>query len=68
VVIETVFGLPGLGQLALLSVTTQDRPVIIGTVLLAAVFVIVANLMVDVSYAILDPRVRLTKRDSRFSP
>jgi peptide/nickel transport system permease protein len=59
IVTETVFGLPGLGQLAVQSVTTQDLPVIIGIVLLAALFIVLANIMVDAGYAVLDPRVRL---------
>ncbi|HEX2499417.1 MAG TPA: ABC transporter permease [Actinomycetes bacterium] len=59
IVTENVFGLPGLGQLAVQSVTTQDLPVIIGIVLLAALFIIVANIVVDALYAMLDPRVRL---------
>jgi peptide/nickel transport system permease protein len=58
IVTEQVFGLPGLGQLAWQSVTTQDLPVIIGTVLVASTFIVVANLLVDLSYALLDPRVR----------
>ena len=58
IVTEQVFGLPGLGQLAWQSVTTQDLPVIIGTVLVASAFVVVANLLVDLGYALLDPRVR----------
>jgi peptide/nickel transport system permease protein len=58
IVTEQVFGLPGLGQLAWQSVTTQDLPVIIGTVLVASLFIVVANMLVDVSYVILDPRVR----------
>ena len=59
IVTESVFGLPGLGQLAVQSVTTQDLPVIIGIVLVAALFIIVANIVVDALYAVLDPRVRL---------
>ncbi|HKE52591.1 MAG TPA: ABC transporter permease [Actinomycetes bacterium] len=59
IVTENVFGLPGLGQLAVQSVTTQDLPVIIGIVLLAALFIILANIAVDALYAVLDPRVRL---------
>ena len=47
IVTENVFGLPGLGQLAVQSVTNQDLPVIIGIVLLAAAFIIVANIVVD---------------------
>ena len=59
IVVEIVFGLPGLGQLAVQSVTTQDLPVIIGTVVLASAFIVAANILVDICYAILDPRVRL---------
>lgn len=58
VVVETVFGLPGLGRLAVTSVATQDRPVIIGVVLLGAAAVVLASLAVDAAYAALDPRVR----------
>ena len=60
VITETVFGLPGLGQLAVQSVTTQDLPVVIGIVLVAAFFVVIANIVVDFLYAVLDPRVRRT--------
>jgi peptide/nickel transport system permease protein len=59
VVTETIFGLPGLGQLAILSVTQQDLPIITGVVILGAAFVVVANIVVDMLYPILDPRVRL---------
>ncbi len=59
IVTETVFGLPGLGQLAVQSVTNQDLPVIIGIVLMAAAFIVLANIVVDLAYAVLDPRVRL---------
>lgn len=59
VVTESIFGLPGLGQLAVQSVTTEDLPVIVGVVLVAAVFVVFANIIVDLLYAFLDPRVRL---------
>ena len=58
VVTENVFGLPGLGQLAVQSVTQQDLPVIIGIVMLAATFVVFANFAVDMFYVVLDPRVR----------
>jgi peptide/nickel transport system permease protein len=59
IVTENVFGLPGLGQLAVQSVTNQDLPVIIGIVLVAAFFIVLANIVVDLLYAVLDPRVRL---------
>jgi peptide/nickel transport system permease protein len=58
IVTETVFGLPGLGQLAINSISQQDLPTIIGLVLLGSAFVVVANVLVDVAYALLDPRVR----------
>jgi peptide/nickel transport system permease protein len=60
VITEQVFALPGIGKLAIESVVDADLPVITGTVLLAATFVIVANLIVDILYAVIDPRVRLT--------
>lgn len=59
IVTETVFGLPGLGFTAIRSITNQDLPVIIGIVIVASAAVIVANILVDVVYAVLDPRVRL---------
>jgi peptide/nickel transport system permease protein len=60
IVTEQVFGLNGLGRLSVTSVVNQDEPVIIAIVLLAAVFVVIANIVVDILYAVLDPRVRLT--------
>ena len=58
IVTEMVFGLPGLGALAVQAVAKQDLPVIIGTVLLAAAFIVLSSIVVDIVYAILDPRVR----------
>lgn len=60
IVTENVFGLPGLGQLAINSINHQDLPTIIGLVLLASAFVVAANVLVDIAYAALDPRVRLS--------
>jgi peptide/nickel transport system permease protein len=59
VVTETVFSLPGLGKTAIDAINQQDLPVIIGIVLFAAAAVVVANILVDLMYALLDPRVRL---------
>jgi len=56
---DTVFGLPGLGYTAVQSIESQDLPVIIGVVIVAAGAVVVANIVVDAFYAVLDPRVRL---------
>jgi peptide/nickel transport system permease protein len=55
---ESIFNIPGVGSLSLDAITHADFPVIQGTVLLAALFVVLANLVVDVVYAFLDPRVR----------
>jgi peptide/nickel transport system permease protein len=59
VVTETVVGIDGLGRTALLAITQQDQPVIIGIVLIASAAVVLANILVDAMYAVLDPRVRL---------
>ena len=56
--IETVFNIPGVGRLAYDSIQNADLPMIQGTVLLGAFFIIMANLVVDILYAFLDPRVR----------
>jgi peptide/nickel transport system permease protein len=55
---ESVFNIPGIGRLAYNSITAGDMPTIQGTVLFAALFIIVLNLLVDIAYAFLDPRVR----------
>jgi peptide/nickel transport system permease protein len=59
VVTETVFSLPGIGKASIDAITQQNQPVIIATVLLASAAVVIANIVVDVVYAVLDPRVRL---------
>jgi len=60
VVVEQVFGLGGIGQVSVQAVFQDDLPVIIGFVIIAAIFVVVANIVVDLVYATLDPRVRIT--------
>ena len=60
VITENVFGLPGLGQYAIQGVYTADFPVVMGVTVIGAMFIVVANLVVDVAYAALDPRVRYT--------
>ena len=57
VIVETVFGIPGLGQLAIKSIFAQDFPVIQGVVLMVAVVFVASNLLVDIMYAMLDPRI-----------
>jgi peptide/nickel transport system permease protein len=58
VIIETVFSLPGLGKTAIVAINQQDQPVIIAIVLVASAAVVIANIVVDLVYAVLDPRVR----------
>jgi peptide/nickel transport system permease protein len=58
VLVETVFAWPGLGQLLLASVRTRDVPVLLGLFVLVSVAVIIANLLTDLAYAWLDPRIR----------
>jgi peptide/nickel transport system permease protein len=58
ILIETVFNIPGVGRLAYEGIVNADLPVIQGTVLFGAFFIVIANLVVDITYAFLDPRVR----------
>ena len=56
--VEVVTGVPGLGRYFVLSISARDYPMIMGTTLLFAVVIMVLNLLVDVTYAFLDPRIR----------
>jgi peptide/nickel transport system permease protein len=58
VLTETVFDIPGIGRLNYDAIIHSDFPIVQGTVLLAAMFIVVANIVVDIAYAYLDPRVR----------
>jgi peptide/nickel transport system permease protein len=58
VLVETVFEIPGIGRLNYEAIIHSDFPIVQGTVLVAALFIIVANIVVDIAYAYLDPRVR----------
>ncbi|MEV5241905.1 ABC transporter permease [Streptomyces cinnamoneus] len=58
VITESIFGLPGIGRLFYGALSTGDQPVILGVTLMAAAFIVVANLAVDLLYAVVDPRVR----------
>jgi peptide/nickel transport system permease protein len=60
-IIESIFGIPGVGQLAYSSISTLDVPMITGTVLVAAVFMVFMSFVVDVAYTFIDPRVRLNR-------
>ena len=58
IIVETVFNIPGIGRASYQAIQSSDFPVIQGTVLLASMFIIIANILVDIAYAYLDPRVR----------
>jgi peptide/nickel transport system permease protein len=58
VLTETVFNIPGIGRLNYDAITHGDFPIVQGTILLASFFIIIANIIVDILYAYLDPRVR----------
>jgi ABC-type dipeptide/oligopeptide/nickel transport system permease component len=62
IVTETVFAWPGMGRLMYDSISRRDYPVILGGFLLAAVAVVIANLLTDILYASLDPRIRVGRR------
>lgn len=57
-VTETIFGIPGMGRYFVNSITNRDYPVIMGTVLIYAVFLVFSNLIVDLVYGVIDPRIR----------
>lgn len=59
-IIETIFSVPGIGQLIVRSIFDRDYPVIMGVTLVFGVLVLVINLLTDLSYAVLDPRVSLS--------
>lgn len=57
---EKIFGWPGIGSLAIDSVSNMDIPMIMGTVLFSALTVVVMNILIDIAYHVIDPRVRVT--------
>ena len=59
IITESIFSLPGVGRLAVQAVVDSDLAVITATVLVAGTFIVVANIVVDLLYAVIDPRVRL---------
>jgi len=59
VVTETIFAIPGMGRLFIMSADLRDYPVLMGILVIASVLVILSNLLADILYAILDPRIRI---------
>jgi peptide/nickel transport system permease protein len=62
-IIEYIFGWPGLGRLGVMAVFMRDFPIIMGTTMLVAVGIILCNLLADVMYAVVDPRIRFQKSE-----
>jgi oligopeptide transport system permease protein len=58
IIVETIFAIPGIGREFVLAALNRDYTVVMGTVVVIAVFTITFNLLVDIGYAIVDPRVR----------
>lgn len=61
VIFETIFAIPGMGQLFYMSVMARDYPVIMGILVIGAVLTLLGNLIADISYALVDPRIKIAK-------
>jgi len=61
VITESVFGIPGVGRIAVDAIKSRDMPLLQGSVLFATILVIIGNLVADILYSFLDPRIRLEK-------
>jgi peptide/nickel transport system permease protein len=57
-VTETIFSWPGIGKLTIDSVRTFDYPILMGVLMITAILVVLANLLADVAYAVVDPRIK----------
>jgi ABC-type dipeptide/oligopeptide/nickel transport system permease component len=62
VLIETIFNIPGVGRLSTSAVFAKDYSIIMAVVLISAIMIVTANLLVDICYAYLDPRIKLGQR------
>jgi peptide/nickel transport system permease protein len=60
VIFETIFSIPGMGQLFYMAVMSRDYPVVMGILVIGAVLTLIGNLLADVSYALADPRIRIS--------
>jgi len=65
VIVETIFAIPGMGQLMVQAVYERDYPVIMGNLVIVASLTLVANLIADLSYSLIDPRIRVSRRGRR---
>jgi len=64
VITETIFAVPGLGQLAVNSIYTRDFPMLEGVVMFSALSILLVNLLVDIVYSLIDPRIKLAEERS----
>ncbi len=65
VIIESIFAIPGMGQLMVQSIYARDYPVVMGNLVVVAVLTLFANLFADIAYGLVDPRIRLGGRRGR---
>ena len=65
VIVETIFAIPGMGQLMVQAVYERDYPVIMANLVIVATLTLVANLIADLSYSLIDPRIRVSRRGRR---
>jgi peptide/nickel transport system permease protein len=65
VIVESIFGIPGMGQLMWQAVFERDYPVIMGNLVIVATLTLMANLVADIAYALVDPRIRVAGRRRR---
>ena len=65
VIVESIFAIPGMGQLMVQAVFERDYPVIMGSLVIVAVLTLIANLLADLAYGLVDPRIRLVGRGGR---
>jgi oligopeptide transport system permease protein len=61
-VVEQIFNIPGVGSYFVSSITNRDYPIIMGTTVLLAALIVIMNLVVDIAYKIVDPRINITKK------
>ena len=61
VVVETVFAWPGIGRLLYEGISFRDFPVVQGVVIMGGIMIVFVNLMVDIAYAVIDPRIRVER-------
>jgi peptide/nickel transport system permease protein len=65
VIVESIFAIPGMGLLMVQSVFARDYPVIMGNLVIVSTITLLANLLADISYGLIDPRIRVGGRRRR---